>query len=73
MQKNNRFADLFTQEELTKYFNISKPPVCDVHHQCAKIYYDCNDDKFKLDVCCESLVTGVRMHIAQQMSKTSQE
>lgn len=67
MKHNILRIEPFTQKELTKYFNISNPPICDIHNRPARVYYE--DGMFKLDVCCDNLIHRVRIQIFAQMSK----
>lgn len=68
---NTISADIFTQEELQKYFNILNPVICPTHNKPAKVYYE--DGMLKLEKCCDELISHVRLQIAEQISKTNPE
>ena len=69
--KNVTLADAFTQEELQHYFNILEPKVCPMHHKPATLSFE--NGIFKLNVCCNELITLVRLQISEQMVNPNHE
>lgn len=60
-------TDIFTQEELQKYFNILNPVICSTHNKPAKLYYE--NGILKPNFCCNELVMRVRIQISKEIAK----
>lgn len=64
---NTISTDIFTQEELQKYFNILNPVICPTHNKPATLHYE--NGILKPNFCCNELVTKVRIRISEEIAK----
>ena len=55
-----------TPEELN-YVNVLNPCICPVHNKPATLSY--NTGELQLNVCCDALISIVRLQISEQKSK----
>ena len=55
-----------TPEELN-YVNVLNPCICPVHNEPATLSY--NNGELQLNVCCDALISIVRLQISEQKSK----